>query len=97
MQTNVMIHRSLLWVNPRLKRSSIQCPLTDPEPEASGHERCADGTDSANAAKISKMVLLAPDIVEVIVEGRADDRVMLNVLEGTLPVNWEGQRDILWI
>ena len=43
------------------------------------------------------MVLLAPDIVEVLVEGRADDRVMLKVLEGTLPADWEEQREMLGI
>lgn len=43
------------------------------------------------------MVLLAPDIVEVIVEGRTDDRVMLRVLEGTLSVDWEEQRRVLGI
>jgi hypothetical protein len=41
------------------------------------------------------MTLLAPDIVEAIVEGRADDRVMLKVLEGTLPVDWGKQREVL--
>jgi hypothetical protein len=45
------------------------------------------------AAKISKIVLLAPGIVE----GGADDRVMLKVLEGTLPVDWEEQRGMLGI
>ena len=79
-----------LWlkrVNPRLKGPSNQCPLTDPEPDASGYERCADGIDIANAVKISKMVLLAPDIVEAIVDGRTDDRVTLKVLESMLPVD----------
>jgi hypothetical protein len=37
------------------------------------------------------MVLLAPNIVEAIVDGRADDRVMLKVLDGALPVDWEEQ------
>jgi hypothetical protein len=82
-----------VWVNPRLKRSSIQCPLTDPKLEASEREVGVDGINIANAAKISKMVLLAPDIVEAIAEGRADDRAMLKVLEGTLPVDWEEQRE----
>jgi hypothetical protein len=41
------------------------------------------------------MVLLAPDIVWSIVEGRADDRVMLRVLDGTMPVDWEEQRGVL--
>ena len=57
----------------------------------------AEGVAKTYAAKISKMVLLAPDIVEAIVEGRADDRVMLNVLEGTLPVDWEEQLGVLGI
>jgi hypothetical protein len=43
------------------------------------------------------MVLLTLDIVEAIVEGRADDRVMLKVLEGALPVDWGEQRGILQI
>jgi hypothetical protein len=43
------------------------------------------------------MILLAPAIVEAIVKGRADDRVMLKVLEGTLPVDWEEQRGMLGI
>jgi hypothetical protein len=43
------------------------------------------------------MVLLAPDIVEAIVDGRADDRVMLKVLDGTLPVVWEEQWGMMGI
>jgi hypothetical protein len=57
----------------------------------------AEGVAKSYAAKISKMVLLAPDIVEAIVAGRADDRLMLTVLEGTLPVDWEEQRRALEI
>ena len=57
----------------------------------------AEGVAKSYAAKISKMVLLAPDIVEAIVEGRTDDRVMLKVLEGTLPVDWREQRRALGI
>jgi hypothetical protein len=55
----------------------------------------AEGVAKTYAAKISKMVLLAPDIIEAIVEGRADDRMMLKVLEGTLPVEWDEQRGML--
>jgi hypothetical protein len=57
----------------------------------------AEGVAKTYAAKISKMVLLAPDIVEAIVEGRADDRVMLKVLDGALPLDWEEQRGVLGI
>jgi hypothetical protein len=38
-----------------------------------------------------------PDIIEAIVEGRADDQVMLKVLGGTLPGDWEEQRGMLGI
>ena len=39
----------------------------------------AEDVAKSYAARISKMVLLAPNIVDAIVEGRADDRVMLRV------------------
>ena len=55
----------------------------------------AEGVAKSYAAKISKMVLLAPDIIEALVEGRTDDRMMLKVLDGPLPVDWEEQRQIL--
>jgi hypothetical protein len=57
-------------------------------------------TEIAEAEKISKsyvsrilrLALLAPDIVEAILGGPADQRVML---ERPLPVGWEGQRQRL--
>jgi hypothetical protein len=57
----------------------------------------AEGVAKTYAAKISKMVLLAPDIINAIVEGRTDDRVMLRVLDGALPLDWEEQRGVLGI
>jgi hypothetical protein len=35
---------------------------------------------------------LAPDIVEAIVAGRADQSLMLETLERPLPASWEEQR-----
>ncbi len=60
-------------------------------------------TEIAQAEKISKsyvsrilrLALLAPDIVEAILGGWADQRVMLEKLERPLPVSWEEQRMIL--
>jgi hypothetical protein len=43
-------------------------------------------------SRILRLALLAPDIVEVIVEGRADQSLMLERLERPLPVRWEEQR-----
>jgi hypothetical protein len=56
-------------------------------------------TEIAEAEKISKsyvsrilrLALLAPDIVEAILGGWADQRVMLERLERPLPVDWEEQ------
>ena len=60
-------------------------------------------TEIAEAEKISKsyvsrilrLALLAPDLVEVILGGWADQRVMLEQLEGPLPPNWQHQRALL--
>ena len=60
-------------------------------------------TEIAEAEKISKsyvsrilrLALLAPDLVEAILGGWADQRVMLERLERPLPVSWEEQRAAL--
>ena len=57
-------------------------------------------TEIAEAEKISKsyvsrilrLALLAPDLVEAILGGWADQRVMLERLERPLSVRWEEQR-----
>ena len=57
-------------------------------------------TEIAEAEKISKsyvsrilrLALLAPDIVEAILGGWADQRVILEKLERPLPMGWEEQR-----
>jgi hypothetical protein len=38
------------------------------------------------------LTLLAPDIIEVILPGGADESPMLEQLERPLPANWEEQR-----
>jgi hypothetical protein len=57
-------------------------------------------TEIAEAEKISKsfvsrilrLALLAPGIVDAILGGWADHRVMLEQLERSLPAGWEAQR-----
>ena len=57
-------------------------------------------TEIAEAEKISKsyvsrilrLALLAPDLVEAILGGWADQRMMLEKLERPLPVGWQDQR-----
>jgi hypothetical protein len=40
------------------------------------------------------LALLAPDIIEAILAGTADQGVMLEQLERPLPANWDEQRTI---
>ena len=68
--------------------------------EAAGPGVYSSVTEIAEAEKISKsyvsrilrLALLAPDIVEAILGGWADQRVMLEQLDRPLPVGWEEQR-----
>jgi hypothetical protein len=59
-----------------------------------------DNTEIGDAENISKsyvsrflrLALLAPDIVEPILEGRANQSPILERLERPLPASWEEQR-----
>ena len=46
----------------------------------------------SDGARAMYRLLLAPDLVEAILGGWADQRVMLEALERPLPVGWEEQR-----
>jgi hypothetical protein len=46
-------------------------------------------------SRILVLALLAPDIIELILEGRSDHALMLEQLERPLPVSWEEQRLLL--
>jgi hypothetical protein len=65
---------------------------------------CASVTEIAEAEKISKsyvrsrilrLALLAPNLLEAILGGWADQRVMLEKLERPLPMRWEERRAAL--
>jgi len=43
-------------------------------------------------SRILRLALLAPDIVEAILGGWVDQRLMLEKLERPLPLGWEEQR-----
>ncbi len=45
----------------------------------------------AEVSRILRLALLTPDIVEAILGGWVDQRVMLEQLERPLPMNWEEQ------
>jgi hypothetical protein len=45
-------------------------------------------------SRILRLALLALDIIEAIVTGRADRALMLEQLERPLPASWEEQRNV---
>jgi hypothetical protein len=46
-------------------------------------------------SRILRLALLAPDVVEAILGGWADQRLLLERLERPLPIAWEQQRPII--
>jgi hypothetical protein len=54
-----------------------------------------EGSGKSCLSRILRLALLAPDIVEAILGGRAGDPFILENLERPLPGSWEAQRDRL--
>ena len=52
----------------------------------------AENISKSYVSQILRLALLAPDIIEAIVAGRADQSLMLEKLERPLPASWEEQR-----
>jgi hypothetical protein len=52
----------------------------------------AENISKSYVSRILRLALLAPDIIEAILAGRADGSPMLEQLERPLPASWEGQR-----
>jgi hypothetical protein len=52
----------------------------------------AKGVHATYASRILRMTLLAPDIVEAILDGRQPAEMQLDNLLEAFPLNWEGQR-----
>jgi hypothetical protein len=46
-------------------------------------------------SRILRLALLAPDTMEMILEGRSDQALMLEQLERPLPASWKEQRRLL--
>jgi hypothetical protein len=55
----------------------------------------AENISKSYVSRILRLALLAPDIVEMILEGRSDQAVMLETLERPLPMSWERQGALL--
>jgi hypothetical protein len=55
----------------------------------------AENISKSYISRILRLALLAPDIVEAILDGQADQALMLEQLERPLPTRWEEQRDHL--
>jgi hypothetical protein len=55
----------------------------------------AEKINTSYVSRILRLALLAPDIVEAILGGWADQRVMLETLERPLPPGWDEQRKLV--
>jgi hypothetical protein len=55
----------------------------------------AENISKSYVSRILRLALLAPDIIEAIAAGRADQSLMLEKLERPLPASWEEQREHL--
>jgi hypothetical protein len=53
------------------------------------------GLDPSFAARLLRLTLLAPDIVEAILIGEEPSGLSLTILTKQLPVPWNGQRKVL--
>jgi hypothetical protein len=56
----------------------------------------AEAIGKSYVSRILRLALLAPDIVEAILAGRTDQRMMLEQLERPLPVYWVKQRQLFF-
>jgi hypothetical protein len=54
-----------------------------------------EGINKSYISRILRLITLAPDIVEAILQGRADQALMLQSLERPLPASWQEQRDAI--
>jgi hypothetical protein len=52
----------------------------------------AENISKSYVSRILRVALLAPDIIEVILAGRADQSLMMEQLERPLPASWVEQR-----
>ena len=52
----------------------------------------AENISKSYVSRILRLALLAPDIVDAILAGRADHGMVLEQLERPLPASWEEQR-----
>jgi hypothetical protein len=55
----------------------------------------AESISKSYVSRILRLALLAPDVVEAILAGKADAGLMLEQLDRPLPMSWEEQRN--WI
>jgi hypothetical protein len=55
----------------------------------------AENISKSYVSRILRLALLAPDIIEAILGGMADQSLMLERLERPLPASWEEQRSSL--
>ena len=65
------------------------------EEESAGELAEAEGVTRSFVNRLLRLTLLAPDIVEAILEGRLPKAMQLEELTRAMPSGWEEQREII--
>jgi hypothetical protein len=52
-----------------------------------------EGVNRGYMSRVLRLTLLAPDLVEAILDGRQQEGLRLEVMLAAFPLEWEGQRD----
>ena len=55
----------------------------------------AIGLDVSYTARLYRLTLLAPDIIEAILDGREPDGISMRILSQPIPLDWKEQRKLL--
>jgi hypothetical protein len=55
----------------------------------------AENISKSYVSRILRLALLAPDMVDAILEGKTDQMLLLEQLERPLPAVWEEQRELI--
>ncbi|MCX6343458.1 MAG: hypothetical protein NT018_00115 [Armatimonadetes bacterium] len=55
----------------------------------------AIGLEVSYAARLYRLTLLAPDIIEAILDGREPDGMSMRILSQPIPLDWKEQRELL--
>lgn len=70
-----------------------QCMLEKGEYSSTEAIAAKEGVSRSFVSRLLRLLLLAPDIIESVLDGRHPGSLQAEVLKGALPLSWDQQRD----